>query len=167
MHPQLDPREYGKAGGKRPGAGRPKGTTTAVMAAKRAEARASIRFIPQKRERELWEKAIAIALKNRNVNALIKILITLAEFHYGKPYEAVNPNAGLPKPNSDPRLLMAIQNLQIVSQSPAQTSNTQVSETKALPETSQACHESSSKCDAIEAEQNVPSQAESEVEDER
>lgn len=168
MHPELNPRDYGKAGGKRPGAGRPKGSTTAQMAKKRAEGSASIRFISQKRERELWDKAIGLAVKNRNVNALIKILITVAEFHYGKPYEAINPMiAGKPKPTDD-RLLMAIRTLNIgVSQSPSSNSALQTVESTPSGQLIEGIQTNTSKCDTIKADKTVASQGESAVQDER
>lgn len=118
-----------------------------MMAARRAKGVGTVRFIPIKREKELWLKAVELAIETRNADALIKILIAAGQFHYGKPFEAINPAmAGKPKAQ-DGTLLMAIRNLQIVSQSPGQITDTQAIDSKAIRELPSECQLSSSDSD--------------------
>lgn len=133
-------------GGYRPGAGRKKGSTNRLQTPKKPQPAQGIRLIGVKREKALWKLTLDIAEQTRNADQLIRALVHVNEIQRGRPYVATNPNAQPVQPQ-DNRLMMAIQNLQIVSQSPNQSSKTQVIESKAIPVLPSECQESSTDSD--------------------
>lgn len=140
-------------GGKRVKSGRKNGDTKVSRLSKTPQHVKSIRVIAEKTEKRLWKQALRIALETRNVDALIRALVHVNEIHRGRPYVATNPEAMAPR-STDDRLVMAIQNLQIVSQTPGQTSKSQVAETKETKQLQAECQSFSSESD-IEAKENT------------